>query len=398
MTGIEVRLGRRSRYSFTVMPDWVFFRSGLSANGLKVYIAIMMHVNKGRNDGLAWPTQKTLGLMTELHEDTVGRLINKELRPLGLLDVTTVRYGDNNTRRRNVYTIHEVPEEGYEGPASKEEWRAMHPELRENPQVSPDPALVQGPDPVHTPGPEATLAPGPDPALVQEEVEPSSIRTILPPPPSSGARRRDADEEDSKSPSGGEGAHGPVAVTGADVMHANTLLSAIPWPNRKMALGTKIKRTILDRLAELSAGGWESGDVTSYVSAQIPEWKAVRRPGDLVASVLRDAPTKLSEAFTDAPEAREEPTGDQADPELAEAKADHERLKALKVQQKALIDDCSVCDEMGWFIPVGGGTMLWHDHGKMGLNTDVNRAGRRLAQLEEARSTEEQPAWEFARK
>lgn len=389
---MELRHGRRSRFPYAGVPHWAILMNDLSHVAYRVYTLLLAHVNSSRGDGAAWPSQRALAAMLGIHEDTVGKAISKELKPLGLVDVTSIRYGDNNTRRRNIYTIHEVPEEGYQGSASVPEWYELHRDYRANVQVSPDPVYAPGPDPVYTPGPDPAYTP-------EEQAEPSTNR-ILPPPPSSGARTRDEVEDERDAPSGGKRTQtdGPVTVTGADVMHANTLMSAIPWPNRRMALSTKTKRTIMDRLAELSAGGWEAGDVTSYVNTQIPDWKAVRRPADLVVSVLGDAPTRLSEAFTDAPQAREEATEPEVDPELAEARAEHERLKALKLQQKALIDDCSVCDEMGWFIPVGGGTMVWHDHGKMGLNTEVNRAGRRLAQIEEKLAGEDQQVWEFARK
>lgn len=398
---IELRRGRRSKYTYTGMPNWVLLLPDLSYIGYKIYSLLLAHVNSSRGDGIAWPTQKALAAMIGAHEDTVGKVISKELKPLGLIDVTVIRYGDNNSRKRNVYTVHEFPEEPFTGASSIPEWYELHPDFRTNVQVSPDPVYTPGPDPVSAPAPEPVLAPGPEAAWKPEETEESSTRrTLPPPPPSSGARTRDEAAEDLKAPSGGRRTQDekPVEVTSEDIAHAKILLSAIPWPNKKMALGVTVKRTILDRLSALSAGGWEAEDITAYMNAQIPDWKRVRRAADLVASVLTDAPTYLREAFTDAPQAREEDTQPPADPELEEARAEHERLQMLRAQQKELIADCSVCDDMGWFIPVGGGTMLWHDHGKMGLTTEANRAGRKLAQIEEARAGEDQQVWEFARK
>jgi hypothetical protein len=179
-------------------------------------------------------------------------------------------------------------------------------------------------------------------------------------------------------------------VTPVDLLRAKALLEAVPWPSKRMALGAALRQKLLTRLSELSAGGWNEDDVTEYLCARIPDWKAVRRPAELVASLLADSPTVLREAFTEAAKPRE-------GGELWEAKREHDRLQALLRQQKALINDCSGCDEMGWHVPVGGGTIEWHNHGKMGLNTQVNRAGRKLAQIEEAMAGDDPQVWEFAK-
>lgn len=217
-------------------------------------------------------------------------------------------------------------------------------------------------------------------------------------PFSTSSSRRDEDE-DLQSPLRGYDAQiqeepeddgPPVEVTSVDLLRAKVLLEAVPWPGKRVPMGAAVRQKILIRMAELSAGGWTERDVAEYISGRIPDWKAVRRPADLVATLLTDSPTRLREAFQEAPEPREEG-------ELAEARRDHERLARLLDQQQAMIADCSVCDEMGWFIPVGGGTMEWHGHGKMGLNVERNRAGRKLAQLEEAQAGQDEQVWEFAK-
>jgi len=398
MTEDELRHGRRNRYPFHQSPDWVLLLlSGerLSFAGKAVYDVLLTHVNTSRGDGLAWPTQATIGKMLGIHPNTVGKLINKELKPLGLIDVTTHRYGDNNTRKRNVYTIHEVPDETFTGPTSLSDWYQMNGTPSANPQVIPDTTYRLPPDTTSGLPPEATSR--------VEEVEEATTTRIPPPPPSSGAKRRsDEDDEDSQSPLRGytaqiqepepepEDGGGEIEVTPVDLLRAKALLEAVPWPSKRMALGAALRQKLLTRLSELSAGGWNEDDVTEYLCARIPDWKAVRRPAELVASLLADSPTVLREAFTEAAKPRE-------GGELWEAKREHDRLQALLRQQKALINDCSGCDEMGWHVPVGGGTIEWHNHGKMGLNTQVNRAGRKLAQIEEAMAGDDPQVWEFAK-
>lgn len=403
MSGDELRHGRRSQYPFSMAHHWVIFlkaQRGLSPLGYMIYNLLLAHVNTSRADNLAWPTQAVLGQMLDTHPDTIGKLINKELKPLGLVDVTTHRYGDNNSRKRNVYTIHEIPDASFDGPASLSDWYRMYGQSSVNPQVSPETVSTPGPEPVYTPGPGWVSAPGPGATSKSEEREEAiTTRNPPPPPPSSGATSRRDEDEDLQSPLRGydtqiqeepEGDGPPVEVTSVDLLRAKVLLEAIPWPGKRVPMGAAVRQKILIRMAELSAGGWTERDVAEYISGRIPDWKAVRRPADLVATLLADSPTRLREAFQEAPEPREEG-------ELAEARRDHERLARLLDQQQAMIADCSVCDEMGWFIPVGGGTMEWHGHGKMGLNVERNRAGRKLAQLEEAQAGQDEQVWEFAK-
>jgi hypothetical protein len=397
MSDDELRHGRRSRYPFVMVPLWAIFlkkSKGLSPTGFMVYTLLLAHVNSSREDGIAWPSQATLGDILDVHPDTIGRIINKELKPLGMVDVRVHRYGDNNSRRRNIYTVHEWPEEGFEGFVSLSDYSLSRGGSGANPQVTPDTAFLSGPETASASGPEATRK--------SWERDEATTKT-LPPPPSSGATsRRDEDDEDRTSPLRGYSAQAqepepdgrdeePVEVTSVDLLRAKALMAAIPWPvSKRMAMGATVRQRILSRMAELSAGGWNEDDVAEYISGRVPDWKAVRRPAELVATLLADSPTRLREAFQEAPEPRE---GD----ELAEARREHDRLAALLEQQKVMIADCSVCDEMGWYVPVGGGTMDWHGHGKMGLNTERNRAGRKVAQLEEARSTDDQQVWEFAK-
>lgn len=120
----EIRAGRRSRYRITTTGQWTLLMTQLSDAGYRTYTLLLAHVNAERDDTDVWPRQKTLADMLGKQPNAVSRVITKELAPLGLVDVTTLRYGTNNSRRRNVYTVHEEPPPGWSGYASLKEWYA----------------------------------------------------------------------------------------------------------------------------------------------------------------------------------------------------------------------------------------------------------------------------------
>jgi hypothetical protein len=106
---------------YVAVPQWVLF-AGISSVALHVYTVLLARVNAQRGDSKAWPSQKSIAAIVGKSEDTVSRVVTKELAPLGLVDVDVQRYGTNNTRRRNVYTVHQLPPEGWAKPVSIAEW------------------------------------------------------------------------------------------------------------------------------------------------------------------------------------------------------------------------------------------------------------------------------------
>jgi hypothetical protein len=122
----EIRPGRRSRFRFTQTPQWTLLMLSLSDAGYRAYSLLLAHVNTERDDTVVWPHQKSLAAMLGKRPEAVSRVINKELKPLGLVDVEPVRYGANKSRQRNIYTVHEEPPEGWEGCASISEWYATN--------------------------------------------------------------------------------------------------------------------------------------------------------------------------------------------------------------------------------------------------------------------------------
>lgn len=121
----EIRPGRRSRFKFTQTPQWALLLADLSDAGYRAYSLLLAHVSTDRDDALVWPHQKSLAHMLSKRPEAVSRVVTKELVPLGLVDVEVKRYGANNSRRRNVYTVHEEPPEGWQGIASVTEWYAV---------------------------------------------------------------------------------------------------------------------------------------------------------------------------------------------------------------------------------------------------------------------------------
>lgn len=123
----EVRPGRRSRYRFACVPVWVLLMPELSDAGFRLYSLLLAHVNEERDDALVWPHQKSLASILKKRPEAISRAIGKELVPLGLVDVEVKRYGTNNTRRRNIYTVHEEPPAGWAGHANLKEWYKANP-------------------------------------------------------------------------------------------------------------------------------------------------------------------------------------------------------------------------------------------------------------------------------
>src|SRR5690606_1471889 len=123
-----VQRGRRtaSRWRHVALPQWALLMPNLSDAALRVYALLLAHVNATDGDREAWPQQQSMAAMLGRHRNSIGRAI-KELAEAGLVDVEVERYGTNNSRRRNIYIVHELPPGDYDGPASITEWYAAHP-------------------------------------------------------------------------------------------------------------------------------------------------------------------------------------------------------------------------------------------------------------------------------
>ena len=121
---LDIRKGRATRFKHAKAPHWVLLMTALPHNAFRLYGILMAHANQERGDGRVWPTEQTLAeLMGYARRQSIIPLV-KILEDLDLLEVESVRYGTNNSRQRNVYTVHEEPAKGWEGIANLQEWYA----------------------------------------------------------------------------------------------------------------------------------------------------------------------------------------------------------------------------------------------------------------------------------
>lgn len=115
---IETRNGRT--YPYGTVGEWVPI-APVSHLAVRVYTVLRLHVNRSRGDDRAWPAQDDLAAMCGVsRRQTIAAAVT-ELVELGALDVEAERYA-RGMRSRAVYTVHEAPPEGYEGPTSLREW------------------------------------------------------------------------------------------------------------------------------------------------------------------------------------------------------------------------------------------------------------------------------------
>ncbi|MFI1154987.1 helix-turn-helix domain-containing protein [Streptomyces sp. NPDC020817] len=121
---VELRAGRRSRFKFAAAPQWVLLMTELSHPAFRLYCVLLAHVNASRDDGLVWPQQKTLAKLLGYSRRASLDPLFKALVGLGLVEVDVKRYGQNKSRRRNVYTVHEEPPTDWSGWASLQEFYA----------------------------------------------------------------------------------------------------------------------------------------------------------------------------------------------------------------------------------------------------------------------------------
>lgn len=127
---VELRAGRRSRFKFAAAPQWVLLMTELSHPAFRLYCVLLAHVNASRDDGLVWPQQKTLAKLLGYSRRASLDPLLKALVALGLVEVEVKRYGQNNSRRRNVYTVHEEPPADWSGWASLQEFYAAEKSAR----------------------------------------------------------------------------------------------------------------------------------------------------------------------------------------------------------------------------------------------------------------------------
>ncbi|MFH8736816.1 hypothetical protein [Streptomyces sp. NPDC017964] len=129
-TDASFKRGRRRRYTFSQLPDWVLFSDKASPGAKVLYWALYLHVNQERKDSMGdtrvWPGQKALLYISGIKSRTSLRKYLVQLEKISAVEWETGRNPKNPQRLQTVYTVHEEPEEGYQGPANIEELYAAY--------------------------------------------------------------------------------------------------------------------------------------------------------------------------------------------------------------------------------------------------------------------------------
>jgi hypothetical protein len=171
---MEIEHGR-AELPWSRAHDWVTL-SGVSAPAKALYLIYQMHLNRLRDDNLAWPGLTALAEMLGLSRADKITPLNRELEALGAIDI--MRKG---MPRRNVYVVHSTPPEGYRGPLTLKDWygrnapkladkraalagKTERQRLRRSSSVTPDLGVLVTP--------KSGVLVTPDLGVEQEEVEP----------------------------------------------------------------------------------------------------------------------------------------------------------------------------------------------------------------------------------
>lgn len=107
-----MQTGRRN--PFCQVPDWVLLAPDLSRQAKLLYWAMKAHVSATREDNDVWPTQDMLAEMLGFSEGRKLRPYIKELLAIEAIKVRTIRHA-RSMRKRSIYTVYEMPPEGYGG-------------------------------------------------------------------------------------------------------------------------------------------------------------------------------------------------------------------------------------------------------------------------------------------
>jgi hypothetical protein len=131
---IIIRAGRTGP-TYARVPDWLMF-AGYSVVAQHVYRVLKAHCNTERGDGLVWPTQTVLAMLSNFSRGDKIKPYIDELAadlpgcPEGSGGAISVEY-TTSMPRRTIYTVHDLPPDGWDGPRTLAEWyRANGPETR----------------------------------------------------------------------------------------------------------------------------------------------------------------------------------------------------------------------------------------------------------------------------
>lgn len=96
---------------FTQVPEWITL-ADLTPQADKLYTVLLAHVNRKRGDDLAWPSMTTLAKLLKFDCRQSVSIYVRELVDLGAIEVEARKTPKG---RRNFYTVHLDPPDGYTG-------------------------------------------------------------------------------------------------------------------------------------------------------------------------------------------------------------------------------------------------------------------------------------------
>lgn len=120
--------GRRAAETFTQSGVWVLV-AAISPTAKTLYALLRAHVNNGRGDGLAYPSQDALAQMLGRSQSVVSRAV-AELVAIGAIEVLA--------RRRHgahVYLVHDGAPAGHAGARNLSEFYTPQPERQRRPRA-----------------------------------------------------------------------------------------------------------------------------------------------------------------------------------------------------------------------------------------------------------------------
>lgn len=278
--GDEIRPGRRSRFRFTQTPQWALLYLDLSDAGYRTYSLLLAHVNVTRDDNDVWVSQQKIAAMLSKSRERVSRIITKELVPLGLIDVTTERYGANNSRKRNIYTVHEEPPPGWSGWASISEWHAAHKGVSAV-QPGRDRNVTSGRDEKRTSGRDENSTENYTKGELHEGGSETDFRPSVP-------RGRTKQQQD-----GGKDGRTPTPPTAITRTEGTDFLQTFALQHPAYTLTGKTLRDQALTIDGLLAAGWTQNALyAALVARPLPAAEEITTsPGALLAARLRDIVT-----------------------------------------------------------------------------------------------------------
>jgi hypothetical protein len=139
---IELASGRKARKPYAELPLWIMF-SGISREARLLYVAYKLHVNEERNgDTSVWARADDIAAMMGYSRGDKLTDFRRELEAIGAVEVEL-----RGMPARNVYLVHEEPEDEWDGIRDLKTWYAMRREIAPVKRANPVPRQAPATEP-----------------------------------------------------------------------------------------------------------------------------------------------------------------------------------------------------------------------------------------------------------